>query len=374
MSEIDELDRQWMTRAIELARKAQGHVEPNPMVGAVVVKDGILVAEGYHEKFGQAHAEVNALANCPTGQADGSTLYVTLEPCCHQGKTPPCTDAILKAKPRRVVIAMADPFPKVQGGGIEILRSAGIEVAIGICEREARRLNAPYLKRVEQDLPWVIAKWAMTLDGKLATSQGSSQWISSESARQEVHRLRGRVDAIMVGSGTARLDDPTLTARPPGLRAPTRIVFDGAASLSPTSRLIETIDQAPVLLAVSQHARSERLDRLQHAGCEILVCPGDTHAVRMDFLLRNLAQRGMTNVVAEGGSQLLGLLFEMHRIDEVHAYVAGRLIGGKDAFSPIGGTGLSDMRNAISLTEMETQLFDDTMLICGKPDYQTSDT
>src|SRR5436305_1406899 len=207
-------DHTWMRRALELAERGRGFVEPNPLVGAVVVRDGSVVGEGWHRRYGEAHAEVNALAQAGEA-ARGATLYVTLEPCCHVGKTPPCTDAVLAAGISRVVAAMADPFPKVAGGGIARLRAAGVAVAVGLGESEARRLNAPYLKLLATGRPYVHAKWAMTLDGKIATRTGDSRWISNEASRRVVHAMRGRMDAILVGIGTALVDDPSLTAPPP---------------------------------------------------------------------------------------------------------------------------------------------------------------
>src|SRR5919197_3355884 len=210
-------DLDWMSRALELAERGRGFVEPNPLVGAVVVRDGRVVGEGWHRRYGEAHAEVNALAAAGEA-ARGATLYVTLEPCCHHGKTPPCTDAVLRAGVRRVVAAMADPFPQVAGQGVAQLRAAGVEVEVGVCEREARELNAPYLTLLAEGRPYVHAKWAMSLDGKIATRGGDSRWISGPASREVVHRLRGRVDAILVGAGTVRADDPLLTARPLGPR------------------------------------------------------------------------------------------------------------------------------------------------------------
>src|SRR4051794_5088755 len=211
-------DHDWMRRALDLAERGRGFVEPNPVVGAVVVRDGSLVGEGWHERYGEAHAEVNALSAAGEA-ARGATLYVTLEPCCHHGKTPPCTDTVLRAGVRRVVAAMLDPFPRVAGGGFAVLLAAGVDVAVGVCEAEARRLNAPYLTLLTHGRPHVHAKWAMTLDGKIATRTGQSQWISNEASRRRVHELRGRMDAVVVGIGTVLADDPMLTARPPGPRS-----------------------------------------------------------------------------------------------------------------------------------------------------------
>jgi len=220
-----------MTRALELAEQGLGYVEPNPMVGCVIAHHDKVIGEGWHQRFGGPHAEVEAIRNAGSIPRD-ATLYVTLEPCCHQGKTPPCTVAIIQAGIRRVVIAQRDPFPQVDGGGIEQLKQQGSKVEVGLLEEQAKELNAPYVKLIKTGRPWVIAKWAMTLDGKLATRTGDSRWISNQLSRAVVHQLRGRVDAIMVGRKTAQLDDPQLTARPTGVRIPTRIILDSQASLS----------------------------------------------------------------------------------------------------------------------------------------------
>jgi diaminohydroxyphosphoribosylaminopyrimidine deaminase / 5-amino-6-(5-phosphoribosylamino)uracil reductase len=296
------VDEQWMRRAITLARRGQGSVEPNPMVGCVIVKDGTCIAEGYHRKFGQAHAEVDALQSLFDPQdAKGATAYVTLEPCCHTGKTPPCTEALIAAGVSRVVVAMKDPFPKVDGGGLRRLAQVGIQVEVGVLQSFAEDLNAPYLKRLTSGCPWVIAKWAMSIDGKIATTTGDSQWISNEVSRGEVHRLRGRVDAIIVGGGTAMADDPTLTARPPGQRIATRIVVAGKRLPSLQSKLINTVDVTPLLIAASNEADSAQLDELKKAGAEILLLPHASRADQVTALLNDLGKRQFTNVMVEGG-------------------------------------------------------------------------
>ena len=245
-----ELDRWHMARAIELAALGRGSVEPNPMVGCVIARGAEVIAEGYHRQFGGAHAEVEALAVAGV-RAAGATMYVTLEPCCHWGKTPPCSEAVIRAGLARVVAAMPDPFPKVAGGGLTALREAGIAVELGVLESDAEQLNAPYLKRLRTGQPWVIAKWAMTLDGKLATRTGSSRWISSERSRELVHDLRRRVDAILVGRGTVVADDPLLTARPPGDRTALRIILDRLARTPLDAKLVTTSNQmGPTLIIV----------------------------------------------------------------------------------------------------------------------------
>ena len=331
-------DAQHMTRALELAARGEGHVEPNPMVGCVIVRDGVCIGEGWHQRFGGPHAEVEALRSVE-GSTAGATMYVTLEPCCHTGKTPPCTEAIIAAGIERVVVAQVDPFPSVVGQGIQKLRDHGMHVEVGLLESAAQQLNAPFRKLVLQHTPWVIAKWAMTLDGKLASRTGHSQWISNAASRQRVHDLRRRVDAIMVGRGTTQADDPLLTARPPGHRQVTRIVLDSTARLSPDSRLVKSCREQPVLVAISPAAASQRRIRLEEMGCELFLTPGRTPAERLVGLLAELGKRRMTNVLVEGGGELLGGLWDLDLIDEVHVFVAPKLVGGREAISPLLGTG-----------------------------------
>lgn len=340
-----------MRRTLELAARGQGAVEPNPMVGCVIVADGKIVGEGWHAKFGDLHAEAAALADAEE-QACGATAYVTLEPCCHHGKTPPCSSALIEADVARVVFAMGDPFP--QGGGSAALEAASIEVASGLFEAEARELNRPYLKLVETGRPWIIAKWAITLDGHLATHTGDSQWISCEESRAIVHEIRGRVDAVMVGRGTAEADDPLLTARPvdaqsAGPRIAARIVVDTNASLSLESQLVKTAADVPVIVAAGDTAPEEKVAALTSAGCEVIRCEGDDHAARLTSLLDQLGQRRMTNILVEGGAQLLGSLFDAGCVDEVHAFIAPKMIGGERAPTPIAGRGVELMSGAARL-------------------------
>src|SRR5437764_1370496 len=271
---MSEADGHWMARALELAERGRGWVEPNPLVGAVVVRDGIVVGEGWHEKFGGPHAEVNALA-AAGDMARRATLYVTLEPCCHHGKTPPCSDALLRAGVGRVVAAMPDPFPRVAGGGFARLRAAGVAVEVGLCAADARRVNAPYLTLLGQGRPHVHAKWAMTLDGKIATRTGDSKWVSGEAARRRVHELRGRVDGILVGIGTALADDPLLTARPPGPRTPLRIILDSQGRLPSTCQLARTAVDTPTLIVTAGPAAAPWQMELTGLGCEMLALPDE---------------------------------------------------------------------------------------------------
>jgi diaminohydroxyphosphoribosylaminopyrimidine deaminase/5-amino-6-(5-phosphoribosylamino)uracil reductase len=340
-----------MRRALALAENGRGAVEPNPLVGAVVVRDGENIGEGWHRRYGEAHAEVNALAAAGE-RARGGTLYVTLEPCCHFGKTPPCTDAVLRAGIARVVAAMADPFPLVAGKGLEQLQSARLVVQVGLLEAEARRLNSAWLKLLATGRPWVHAKWAMTLDGKIATRTGDSKWISNESSRRIVHELRGRMDAIIVGVGTALVDDPQLTARPPGPRVATRIVLDSLGRLPLAGYLVRTARETPTLIAASGRISEESARRLKESGCEVLVLPEKAGVPDVGALLDELGRRRMTNVLVEGGGGVLGSFLDAAAIDEVHVFIAPKLAGGRGAVTPVGGLGAEAIRHALTLVEM----------------------
>jgi diaminohydroxyphosphoribosylaminopyrimidine deaminase/5-amino-6-(5-phosphoribosylamino)uracil reductase len=367
-------DNHFMDRALALAVRGIGCVEPNPPVGCVLVRDGRIIAEGYHERFGGPHAEVNALqslgVSTSAGGAKGATAYVTLEPCCHHGKTPPCTDALIAAGVERVVAAVEDPFPQVSGQGIAALKVAGIACDVGIRAKEAGWLIAPYRKLVSTGRPWIIAKWAMTLDGKLATSSRDSKWISTEASRAVVHQLRARVDAIIVGSRTAKVDNPLLTARPADpadvKRTATRVVVDSAASLPLESRLVKTAREIPVLVAASRDAPAQAVDQLESAGATVIHCAGDTHAARMETLMNELGRRRMTNVLVEGGSELLGTLFDMRAVDEVHVFIAPKLAGGATAPSPIAGQGIERMAAALRLADINIEELDGDVYIHGR--------
>lgn len=357
-------DLDHMSCALELAERGRGSAEPNPLVGAVVVRDGHVVGEGWHEKFGQAHAEVNAL-RVAGESARGATLYVTLEPCSHFGKTPPCTEAVIRAGIRRVVSAMLDPFPQVAGQGAARLREAGIVVEVGTGEAQARRLNAPYLKRLRTGRPWVHAKWAMTLDGKIATASGESKWITGAAARAKVHELRGRIDAIVVGRGTLLADDPLLTARPPGPRTATRVVLTATAEGLPNScRLLDTIEAAPVLVFTTEHS-THRLASWKERGAEVVALA----RVEVKSVLTELGSRGMTNILVEGGAGTLGSFLDAGEVDEVHAFISPKLFGGVNALTPIGGAGVRAIGEATSLSDWTFERVGDDVYLhgIGKP-------
>lgn len=355
-------DERWMRHALALAARGRGAVEPNPMVGAVVLDAaGRPVGEGWHERFGGPHAEVNAFAAAGDA-ARGGTLYVTLEPCCHFGKTPPCTDAVLRSGVRRVVAAMADPFPKVAGGGLTILRGAGLDVAVGVCEAEARRLNTPYLKLVHTGPPWVIAKWAMTLDGKIATRTGDSKWISGDESRRRVHELRGRVDAVIVGRGTVVADDPQLTARPPGPRTPTRVVVTASGELPERCQLRATAREVPVLVATAAECVG-KLAGWAADGAEVVGVAAGDGGLSVDALLAELGRRRMTNVLVEGGAGLLGAFLDAGAVDEAWAFVAPKVVGGRAAPSPVGGAGVGRIADALRAADVTVERIGDDVLI-----------
>ena len=354
-----------MRLALDLAVRGRGAVEPNPMVGCVIAHGAEVAGLGWHRSYGGPHAEIEAL-RVAGERAAGAAMYVTLEPCCHHGKTPPCTQAVIAARICRVIVAQRDPFPAVDGGGLAELQAAGVELEVGVHEAAACQINAPYLKLLEQRRPWIIAKWAMTLDGKIATRQGHSRWISSEASRRRVHELRGQVDAVIVGRGTAVADDPLLTARPPGPRVPTRIVVDTHALLDSNSRLVQTAAEVPVLVATGEGAAAADRRRLANAGCEVFVCPGESAAARLESLLDELGRRRMTNVLVEGGARLLGSFLDRRLIDEVHVFVAPRLAGGADAPSPMAGLGVETMADALQLERPQWQVLDQDLYLSGR--------
>ena len=318
-------DTACMERALTIARRGEGRVEPNPMVGAVIASaSGSLVGEGWHDRFGGPHAEIVALAAAGEA-ARGGTLYVTLEPCCHHGKTPPCTAAIVAAGLRRVVVAAGDPFPAVAGAGLDALRQAGLVVEAGLCERKGVRLTAAFRTLHTRGRPWVIAKWATSLDGALAAPAGADRWISSPESLALVHALRGRMDAIMVGIGTALADDPLLTARPEGPRRAVRVVLDARARLPLESKLVQTARDWPLVVAVGPAAEPARLAALEAAGCEVWQGAAADRDDRLEQLLAELAARRLTNLLVEGGAEVFAGLFARGLVDETWAFTSGKV-------------------------------------------------
>lgn len=367
---VDNLER-WMQTALALAIRGRGFVEPNPMVGAIVLDSaGLLVGEGWHQKYGGPHAEIHAL-NAAGERARGGTLIVTLEPCCHWGKTPPCTDAIVQAGISRVVAAMADPYPKVAGGGLKILRDAGLEIQTGLCEVEAKRLNAAYLKLLRTGKPWIHLKWAMTLDGKIATRSGDSRWISCEESRQRVHQLRGCVDAVVVGRGTVIADDPLLTARPTGARVPARVVITASGELPGQCQLRATAGESSVIVFTAV-GKEEKLADWEADGAEIVGVPCNDNRLSLEMVLEDLGQRRFTHILVEGGAGLLGSFVDAGLCDEFHVFIAPKLIGGDQALSPAGGTGVERMTDALRLVEFKPHVSGDDVYLHGYATGATS--
>ena len=358
-----EIDRQYMARALELAERGAGRVSPNPMVGCVIVKDGRIIGEGYHEVCGGPHAERQALAACTCDPA-GATLYVTLEPCCHWGRTPPCTEAILERRIGRVVAGCLDPNPKVAGQGLAQLRAAGVSVTENVCADACRRLNRVFFHYIETKTPYGVLKYAMTLDGKLAAATGDSRWVTGEEARAHVHRTRARLSAILVGVGTVLADDPLLTCRIGGGRNPVRIVCDSHLRIPDDCALIASARQVPTLIACTE--KTAAADALEAAGAEILVCAPDGQGrVDLKDLFRRLGAREIDSVLIEGGAALHEAALRAGVVQAVQAYIAPKLIGGAAAKSPVGGQGLARMADAWTLREVQMTRLGDDFLVEG---------
>jgi diaminohydroxyphosphoribosylaminopyrimidine deaminase/5-amino-6-(5-phosphoribosylamino)uracil reductase len=336
-----------MSRAITLARRGEGYVEPNPMVGCVIVRRGRIIGEGYHRRFGGPHAEINALRACRINPR-GATVYVSLEPCGHFGKTPPCVDALIAARVGRVIAAFRDPNPLVSGRGFRKLQDGGIRADCGLLEAEAKELIAPFSTRVKLGRPYLIAKWAQSLDGKLGTSSGDSKWISCAESRRRVHRLRARVDAILVGSDTVLKDDPLLTARDvPVRRVALRAVLDGRLRISEACRLVVTAKRVPTLVFTGySRATSRKADRLRAKGIDVVECAARRGRLSLIHCLRELHLRGATNVLVEGGPRVLSSFFESRLVDAAYIFVAPIFIGG-DSHHPMRGLESQAMNDAL---------------------------
>lgn len=362
-----------MWQALALAEQGRGHVEPNPMVGCVLVKDGREIGRGHHERFGGPHAEAQALADARSrGEAvAGATCYVTLEPCSHTGKTPPCAKALIDAEIAKAVVAMVDPFDRVSGTGNAALREAGVEVVSGVCEARAREVNAAYIKRVTTGLPWVTVKWASTLDGKVATHTGDSRWISGPNARQLVHKLRGRVDAVMVGVGTTLADDPMLTARDVEVcRVARRVVVDPELRTPPQAKLAlgGEVGDPPVTFAVDRHMMDgpgNRLNDYREHGIEIVPLPQlPDHHLDLDPLLRHLvAAHNATNVLVEGGAGLTGSLMKQGLADQLLVFIAPKLLGDERALGAATGLARDTIDQATPLKLRSVERIDDDVLL-----------
>jgi diaminohydroxyphosphoribosylaminopyrimidine deaminase / 5-amino-6-(5-phosphoribosylamino)uracil reductase len=366
-------DKAHLTRAIELAGRGAGQVKPNPVVGAVVARGEQVIGEGWHERYGAAHAEVNAIEACGVEDLADATLYVSLEPCCHEGKTPPCTAAILAAGIRRVVVASDDPTEKAAGRGLGILRDEGVEVVVadGELAARARLLNQAFRKHARVGRPWVLFKSAMTLDGKVATRTGDSQWISGEDSRAMAHEWRASVDAVVVGIGTALADDPQLTARPQGAMAelsyqPRRVVFDTLARLPPSSQLVAAAAEIPLTVVASRAAARADTDALEAAGAQVLVATGENEPARVRSALEQLGTMGVASALLEGGPHLAGAFLDAGEIDEVRLFLAPLLLGGSSARDPLEGMGVERISEAMRALTCDCERIGDDLLISAR--------
>lgn len=363
-----ERDARHLERAIELAARARGKTSPNPLVGAVLVKDGRVIGEGFHAAAGAPHAERVALASA-TEDPSGATLYVSLEPCCHHGRTPPCTDAILEAGIARVVVASDDPTEKASGRGLGILRDEGVRVDMvdGELARAARLINQPFRKHARSGRPLVLLKYAMTLDGKVATAAGDSKWISSEESRALAHRWRAESDAVAVGIGTALVDDPLLTARVEGVeRQPRRVVFDSEARLPADCRLVASAREAPLTVVCSRAASRAAVSKLEAAGAEVIVATGENEAARVASALAQLGELGVQSLLLEGGSHLAGAFRDAGEIDELRVFVAPLVAGGRRARVPLEGQGVEAIADAQRALATEVSEIDGDVLIVAR--------
>jgi diaminohydroxyphosphoribosylaminopyrimidine deaminase/5-amino-6-(5-phosphoribosylamino)uracil reductase len=364
-----ETDRIHLERAIELAENGVGRVHPNPIVGAVVARGQECLGEGWHEQYGGPHAEVNALRACGEARLDGATLYVSLEPCCHVGKTPPCTDAIVAAGIRRVVLASDDPTLKASGRGPGILRDEGVEVVVADPDlaRRARLANQAFRKHARTGRPWVLFKSAMTLDGKVATSAGDSKWISGEESRLRAHRWRASMDAVAVGIGTALADDPLLTARVDGVhRQPRRVLFDSLARLPLTSHLVSAASDVPLIVVVSRAAPRAETDALEAAGAEVVVATGQNEPARVRSALDQLGGLGIASVLLEGGPHLAGAFLDAGEIDEVRLFLAPILLGGRSARDPLEGEGVERIAEATQALTLDCERVGNDLLVSAR--------
>ena len=377
-------DIEYMQRAIALAKKGAGFVNPNPMVGCVVVKDNEIIAEGYHEYYGGLHAERNALTHT-TADCKGATLYVTLEPCCHHGKTPPCTDIIIEKGIKKVVVGLLDPNPLVSGKGISILQNAGIEVVTGVEVDKIKELNKVFLKYIKTKRPYVILKTAMTLDGKIASYTGDSKWITNDKSRQLVHKLRSEMMGIVAGIGTVKADNPMLNCRLEGqqttdnrqqsVRQPIRIIVDTKASISLDSNIVKTANEYRTILAISRdvtpvaseqstvNSQQSKINELESFNVEILQCEEKDGRVDINDLMIKLGEKGIDSLLLEGGSCLNAAFLEAGCVDEVYAFIAPKIICGEHSKSPIGGKGIELMKDAITFDKVEIEQIENDILI-----------
>jgi diaminohydroxyphosphoribosylaminopyrimidine deaminase/5-amino-6-(5-phosphoribosylamino)uracil reductase len=360
------LEEKYMKKALEIAKLGEGYTSPNPLVGAVIVKNDKIIGEGYHEKFGENHAEVNTFLNA-SEDLSGADMYVTLEPCSHYGKTPPCAERIVKEGIKKVVIAMEDPNPLVAGKGIQILREAGIEVETGILKKEAEDLNEIFLKYIKDKIPFCILKTAMSLDGKIATYSRDSKWISNEKSRKYVHELRHRVSAIMVGIGTVLADDPMLTTRLDVKEGkdPIRVIVDSKGRIPLESKVINSNSKARTILATTNKIPKHKKEQLESKKVEVVITPSKNGKVDLKYLFEYLGEMGIDSILVEGGSTLNESMIKEKLVDKVITFIAPKIIGGAKAKTPVEGRGFEYVKDAVVLGKIETKIFDEDVMISG---------
>jgi diaminohydroxyphosphoribosylaminopyrimidine deaminase / 5-amino-6-(5-phosphoribosylamino)uracil reductase len=369
MTTIADSDRRHLARAIEIAEQGRGRVSPNPLVGAVVADAGGALGEGFHAELGGPHAEVEAIRAAGDQDLTDATLYVSLEPCCHHGRTPPCTDAIRQAGIRRVFVASDDPSEHANGRGLGILRDDGVEVVLagGELADRARRLNQPFRKHARTGRPWVLFKSAMTLDGKVATRSGDSKWISGETSRRRAHYWRAECDAVAVGIGTALTDDPQLTARIDGvLRQPRRVVFDSVGRLPVDGQLVRAARQIPLSVVVSRAAPRKATDALVAHGADVVVATGENEQARVASALDQLGAAGVTSILLEGGPHLAGAFLDAGEIDEIRLFLAPLVLGGRTARDPIEGEGAEQIAEAVRMLDLACEPVGDDLLVSAR--------
>jgi diaminohydroxyphosphoribosylaminopyrimidine deaminase/5-amino-6-(5-phosphoribosylamino)uracil reductase len=364
-----ETDRVHLARAIEIAERGRGRVSPNPLVGAVIARDGEAISEGWHAELGGPHAEREAIIAAGDADLRGATMYISLEPCCHRGRTPPCTDAIVDAGIGRVVVASDDPTEKASGRGLGILRDEGVEVELagGELATRARLLNQPFRKHARTGRPWVVCKAAMSLDGKVATESGDSKWISSPASREVAHRWRAELDAVAVGIGTALSDDPRLTARLPGEhRQPRRVVFDSTARLPLDSQLVRQAPEVPLTVVVSRAARRTATEALERAGAEVVVATGQNEPARVRAALTQLGAGGIASLLLEGGPHLAGAFLDAGEVDELRLFLAPLVMGGRGARGALDGEGVESISEAVRALTLECESVGEDLLVSAR--------
>lgn len=354
------IDERYMRIAIDLAKSAEGLTSPNPIVGAVIVKDGKIVGKGYHKKAGLPHAEVSALRQAGK-LAEGATLYVSLEPCNHFGRTPPCTDAVIKSGIKKVVIAMIDPNPINNGKGLRRLKENGVRTKVGILKEEAKSINRPYIKFITARLPYVTIKIAQSLDGKIATKTGDSKWITQEDPRRYVHELRAKVDAVMVGVNTIIKDDPLLISKVSKDKQPIRIIADSNLEIPLNSKIFSHIDDSPVIIATTK--RSSKIKDYEGKGAEVLIVKQKDGKVDLKSLLKILGSRHIAHILVEGGGELVASFLKENLADKLLFFIASKIIGGRDAITSVEGNGVSKVDDAIMLKDMKIKRFGKDILI-----------